>query len=43
MGLKGEEAKPLELVAGGAARMETEDRAEMMCLGQLLSATAGGG
>ena len=43
MGLKGEEAKPLEPVAVGAARMETEDRAEMMCLGQLLSATAGGG
>jgi hypothetical protein len=38
---KGEAAKTLEWVAGGAARMGTEDRAEMMCLGQRLPAAAG--
>jgi hypothetical protein len=43
VGLKGREAKPVETVAGGAARNETEDRAEMMCLDQLLCATAGEG
>ncbi len=38
---KGEAAKMLEPVAGEAAKTETEDGAEMMCLGQRLSAIAG--
>jgi hypothetical protein len=38
---KGGAAKTLEPVAGEAAKTETEDGAEMMCLGQRLSAIAG--